>query len=589
MRGIADDETTKLVQGNEKDERGQTQSNNAGNSSDRYKNLALIAFTTPGVKFFKSAQSSFQEYLMTDRELQMSATTYGFLLSLISMPIVPLLGGALLDYKKGGGGHGHGHRHHDSSNRTTKSNCVIEIGDSDSDDDDDGNQHDIVTSLRGITTAPSGTALQTNQKASQSNAYCAFLGVTLFGIVVYGFGLDEMHSIPLGLLGAFIFGVGEGCVMVAARAFVGHEFWGGDGAFAQGVLIAVNNLSMMASKNIVPWLIETEHELSTTTGSSGTENSGEDVDIDVGADNSIRVGIIACCVVQYMALCAGLLYAARNGGLCSSSQRNPSQREQHGHHHHHHSGLRRVQEQHDEKDECEEYRFRHNVSTLAHTSKPKVDCGPKSRFSSMAVLVNLPMTFWIVAIGRAIFLVTFKVFSRYSNSFLIEEYGVDAVKAGRISSVNEFFALFSPLVGYLAYRSPGGIVAFALGGAFLGTVSIGSLAFLPAVTVMQYLPGGPLTPMVGISIAHGIIIPISIAMIPHTVPVTQLGMAFAVFEVLGQTLNLTDIVFGWLRDDTGDYEKPMQLLFTYALTGTLMLWISRKRIGSIGLRHSSDR
>ena len=44
--------------------------------------------------------------------------------------------------------------------------------------------------------------------------------------------------------------------MVAARAFVGHIFLGGDGAFAQGVLIAANNLSMMASKNLVPWLIE---------------------------------------------------------------------------------------------------------------------------------------------------------------------------------------------------------------------------------------------------------------------------------------------------------------------------------------------
>jgi len=91
----------------------------------------------------------------------------------------------------------------------------------------------------------------------------------------------------------------------------------------------------------------------------------------------------------------------------------------------------------------------------------------------------------------------------------------------------------------------------------------------------------PLTPLVGISVAHGIIIPISMAIIPYTVPATQLFMAFAVFEVLGLTLNLTDIVFGWLRDLTGDYDLSMQVLFVYALIGTSLLYISRNRIGSI--------
>ena len=42
-----------------------------------------------------------------------------------------------------------------------------------------------------------------------------------------------------------------------------------------------------------------------------------------------------------------------------------------------------------------------------------------SGVTSITTLFQLPLTFWIVAIARAIFLVTFKVFSRYSNSFLI--------------------------------------------------------------------------------------------------------------------------------------------------------------------------
>ena len=48
-----------------------------------------------------------QEYLMNDERLHghssgggMSATTYGILLSLITLPVVPFVGGALLDYQK---------------------------------------------------------------------------------------------------------------------------------------------------------------------------------------------------------------------------------------------------------------------------------------------------------------------------------------------------------------------------------------------------------------------------------------------------------------------------------------------------------
>ena len=85
----------------------------------------------------------------------------------------------------------------------------------------------------------------------------------------------------------------------------------------------------------------------------------------------------------------------------------------------------------------------------------------------------------------------------------------------------------------------------------MGAISIGLLTFIPPELITLYLPGGNVTPLIGISIAHGIIVPIMIAIIPHTVTPVQLGMAFAVVEVLGNTLNLTDIVFGWLRDISG--------------------------------------
>lgn len=545
---------------------------------ERYYNLAILALTPMGVKFFKSAQSSFQEYFMTDPELQMSATTYGVLLTLISMPIVPLVGGALLDHR--GGLH-----------TSTSSGSLYHAHDEEEDCEDDANhshthRNNLVTSLRSITTLTAqntgGVKLKKSQKASQSNAFCWFLAVALFGIIVYGIGLGELHSIFLGLVGATIFGIGEGCVMVAARAFVGHEFLGGDGAFAQGVLIAMNNLSMLASKNIVPWLIE-----HATMQPTNTKNNTDDD--EVVHENIIRVGILACVFFQFLSLGAGLWYASRFGSLCGETNKDSPQQAtalstppspEPPSHKHQQQPQERINSATSLEQIAEEQSFRGGAPT--HTAV--VSCTPDSTgLSTMTALVNLPLTFWIVATGRAIFLVTFKVFSRYANSFLIEKFEVDAVLAGRKSSVNELFALFSPLVGFLAYRSPGGIIIFALGAGLLGAASIGVLAFFPASSIRNDLPGGSLTPLVGISIAHGIIIPISISLIPHTVPPKQLGMAFAVVEVLGSTLNLTDILFGYLRDTTGDYDVPMQMLFVYALVGSTLLWVSRDRIQSIGI------
>lgn len=152
------------------------------------------------------------------------------------------------------------------------------------------------------------------------------------------------------------------------------------------------------------------------------------------------------------------------------------------------------------------------------------------------------------------------------------------VAAGRKSSFHELFALGSPVIGYLAYRSPGGIVPVLLFAAGLGSVSIATLACAPAELIQLYLPGGAVTPLIGISIAHGIFIPICMAIIPQTCSPDQIGMAFAVVEVLGSIFNLTNILFGWLRDATGSYEVPMEMLLIYTLVGMGLLWISRKHI-----------
>jgi len=161
----------------------------------------------------------------------------------------------------------------------------------------------------------------------------------------------------------------------------------------------------------------------------------------------------------------------------------------------------------------------------------------------------------------------------------MEKFEVSPVTAGIKSSFHELFALGSPVVGYLAYRSPSGIVPVLLFVVALGSVSIATLAYLPADIIRLYLPGGAVAPIIGISIAHGIFILVCMAIIPQTCSPDQTGMAFAVVEVLASSIfNLTNILFGWLRDSTGNYEVPMEMLLLFTLVGMFLLWMSRNHI-----------
>mmetsp|Transcript_11313 Transcript_11313/g.32596 ORF Transcript_11313/g.32596 Transcript_11313/m.32596 type:complete len:619 (-) Transcript_11313:251-2107(-) len=532
-------------------EQAQMQKHMEYRHENRFIILAVVAITPFGVKFFKAAQSSFEEYLMHDPAILMNATTYSLMLSLMSLPVATLVGGAMLDYKADK------QREHDNKKQRKNriSNCLW----------------NLMASSR-------HSCLRTSRTPSYS-AIC-FLAISLLGIVVYGYGLEVESSIPMGLVGATIFGLGEGCVVVASRTFVAHAFYGSDGAFAQGVLVAMNNFAMMASKISLPWLIENEKKTRPFTNNCiqnvinlecfddddfvfeyyhnrTKTHRRESVLGGPGAnENNIWIGILACCFVQLVSLVAGILYAWWFGSaplprnLQIQTSQKPSQS----------SGQ-------SSSEQSASSRIKRNILP-----------GSSLHSSVTACFENLPITFWIVAIGRAIFVVVFKVFTRNSNSFLMEKFGVSAVAAGRKSSFHELFALASPLVGFIAYRSPGGIVPVLLFAAALASVSIAALACIPADTIQSYFPGGAVLPLIGISISHGIFIPICMAIIPQTCSPEHLGMAFAVVEVLGSLLNLTNILFGWLRDATGNYEVPMEMLLIYSMIGMLLLWISRNHI-----------
>lgn len=490
--------------------------------------LGLVALTPTGVKFFKAAQSSFEEYLMHDPRILMSATTYSLMLSLMSLPVATLAGGALLDCKADRG----------------RGRC--------------GGRGDAVRAR-----TPSYSAV-------------LFLVLSLLGIALYGYGLEYANSVPWGLAGASLFGLAEGCVVVASRTFASHLFYGADGAFAQGVLVATNSLAMMASKVSLPWLIENGQGIRAqlaeelrrenrpalfdddTFAFDYAANPSSRRELDSAEGNSIWIGVLACCAVQLVSVAAGVLYAAWFGLAPPPESRHVTTR-----------GPPQAPGQASAETSEEA-----PVPAKQRKSSARQTCA----LFAEGCFRRLPPTFWIVAVGRGLFIVVFKVFTRNSNSFLMEKFGASAIAAGRKSSLHELFSLGSPIVGLLAYRSPGGIVPVLLGAALLASASIAALAGLPAEDVRAYLPGGALAPIVGISVAHGVFVPVCMAIIPQTCAPEQLGMAFAVVEVLGSVFNLTNILFGWLRDATGSYEVPMQMLLLYTLVGTCLLYMSRNNI-----------
>ena len=451
-----DEETTRLLNHTHT---SYNTTNDSTGSARRYVNLFLIVWTTPGIKFFKSAQSSFQEYLMHNPQVHLSATTYGLILSLISMPVVPLIGGILLDYKGGTGRRvgEHSGRTHSVDEKEDEDERYREVTPATTTE-----AHDLVTSLRtlayGTTVTVTGTGRVDGAApppVEQTHALCVFSVVTFGGIVVYGLGMEVAHNIPLGLLGAVIFGLGEGCIMVAARAFIGHEFRSADGATAQGVLIAMNNFAMMASKNSLPWLIETAHHhhriTSTTTTTTTTPENDENNDND---DNySIAIGIVACISVQLVSTGASIWYSLRCRRFQKQQQQQQQQQQQDrafqdrnrpqadermekertkqqhqypNHTTHYQQYTTGFEGGRGGEDDDDDAVTRNSVSSREEGRMRSSRCGgltatgcAHSGVTSITTLFHLPLTFWIVAIARAIFLVTFKVFSRYSNSFLI--------------------------------------------------------------------------------------------------------------------------------------------------------------------------
>ena len=210
------------------------------------------------------------------------------------------------------------------------------------------------------------------------------------------------------------------CRMVSARAFIGQQFFAGDGAFAQGVLIAFDNLAMIASKNIVPQLIEYDHHhdsMNTPSTATGDGNS------------SIRLGLVACCLAQLISVVAGFWYAYRCGSsVCGRQQERQQQQQQRDadagddtdpNNAHHAESTVRFPTKGNMTTTTSIPAPRSSVSGRIPSSTTTTSEFAKSALESSQVACQLPITFWIVAWGRAIFLVTFKVFSRYSNSFLI--------------------------------------------------------------------------------------------------------------------------------------------------------------------------
>ena len=346
-----------------------------------------------------------------------------------------------------------------------------------------------------------------------------FLGVSFAGMALYGLGLGVLRRVALGALGSAVFGVGEGCVVVAPRVYVSAAFLGRELAFAQGVLVAGSNLAGTLAKAAVPWIVER-------------------------CGSRYEVALVVCCSVQLVSLAAGAVHAscfpprARAEGVGAE---------------------RGVAGPADDGSEA-------GVAGGDASGNASGDAGGGVRRAAMRASAllrpHLSSEFWFVAILHAMYVVVFKVFDNFSNSFLIERFGADPVEAGFMSSLTKIFALLAPAVGLVA-DCTGRVQPIVFGAAVLGAASLASLAFTSL---------SPVLGMLGMSLAHAFLPVLLHAVLPTTVPKSKFGIAFGISEVLVACGNVSsNPAIGYIRDASGNYDSAVVAFFGLALGGALMI------------------
>ncbi|KAF0682611.1 Aste57867_25248 [Aphanomyces stellatus] len=335
-----------------------------------------------------------------------------------------------------------------------------------------------------------------------------FLVVMSVGHAVVTYAMAH-ETFWLAIAGRILFGIGEGSVVVGARAMVSFWFDTTELTFAMAVMVAFTSVSkMLAKATVAPVALYFGSYI-------------------YGLLYGLGICILSCvfgvkamgCIHRLK--CLKMHFRDADAPMLSLDPALP--------------WLNAYL--------CTQ-RNRRRTTTLVDTTAP-----------TLAALAEFPLKFWVLVVLHVVFVNVFHLFQNISSAYLYQEHGYSIVESGMMSSTSHLLVLFSPLVGLLI-DCVGGRVVVILLSASLGIVAYGLLLFT-SVT--------PLVSLLLISFCLASTPAVLMACVPLTIPKTRYGLAFGIVQVIdaiGSTAG--NLLVGYLRDTTGSYTADMVFFFGLA-------------------------
>lgn len=344
-----------------------------------------------------------------------------------------------------------------------------------------------------------------------------FLICMAFGQIIFTLAM-QYQCFWMAILGRIVFGIGEGSVVVGSRVIVSHWFEHTELTFAMGATVAIANISkMLAKSTVAPVALYF---------------------------NSYVFGFwysVLTCMISVVAGCVVIRYTRQ---LKKVIKRQIILGQPIG-------------AEFEWLEKCIRRKLaRKRLGTAASRRKPKYD--QLKRFS---------MVFWLVALLHVVFINVFHLFQNVSSSFLYQRYDYTVVRAGVVSSFSHSIVVLAPVIGLgidrFGYRMP--------------LVVMAAVMSIVSYLLLIYTSVAPIVSMLLISFCLSFTPTALMASIPLSVPSSCFGMAFGIVEVTDAVgAAVGNLLIGYLRDQSGNYDSDMNLLLgmaIFSLFNAIFLWV----------------
>ncbi|OQR92329.1 Major Facilitator Superfamily (MFS) [Achlya hypogyna] len=355
-----------------------------------------------------------------------------------------------------------------------------------------------------------------------------FLVLMLLGQTLFAWAM-ERHIWTYALLGRFVFGMGEGSVVVGARAIVAYWFDMSELTFAMGTMVAVTNMAKMAAK--------------ATMAPVALHYGGYVYGFWYGDVICLGSFLFAVAVVRITRvlkrLKKRLKFQVRTGAPMDPT-----------------------------------LRWLKMYFVVQHKQLFKERIG---QTSLRDFTQSFPAMFWILVCLHVTFINVFHLFQNVSASYLYQVHGYSVVDAGYMSSLSHALVMFSPFLGLL----------LDLVGGRLVWVTMSTVCGVIAYAWLAFSSWTPVVPLLLISLCLSTTPAVLMASIPLTISKERFGIAFGIVEVLdavGATIG--NLLVGYLRDASGGYDDDLYLFLFLAATAfvlsLVLVVMDRRHGGTLG-------